>query len=88
MEITEFRTKIADLEARHTKIKKEYDRQQFQYESSLKELEKLKVDKPEDLPAKIEELEKKIITSKAKLATYLDKFETKLKSIEDVMDNE
>jgi len=85
MNITEYKNKIKELEARITKVQKEFDRQQVIQEQSLEKLEKLGITDVSQIDTKLEEMKSEIDKNQEKLDKYLAAFEEKLKAVEELM---
>lgn len=85
MNINEYKTKIKELELRIGKVQKEYDRQQIIKDQSLEKLSKLGIDDISTIDDKLTEMKTDIETNRAKLDKYLASFESKLKTVEELL---
>lgn len=85
MDIKQYKEKILELEKRQQKVEKEYDRQQVLYGQLLQKLKEMDIETPEEIDDKVAEMEANIATRTEKLDKYLAQFESKLKSIEEMM---
>lgn len=85
MDIKQYKEKISELEKRQQKVEKEYDRQQVLYGQLLQKLKEMDIETPEEIDDKVAEMEANIATRTEKLDKYLAQFESKLKSIEEMM---
>lgn len=85
MNINEYKTRIKELELRIGKVQKEYDRQQIIKDQSLEKLSKLGIEDISTIDDKLTEMKTDIETNRAKLDKYLASFESKLKTVEDLL---
>ena len=85
MNISEYKTKIKELEARVSKVQKEYDRQQVIRERSLDKLAKMGITDVSQIDAKLIEMKADIDKNQEKLDKYLAAFEEKLKAVEELI---
>lgn len=85
MNINEYKTRIKELELRIGKVQKEYDRQQIIKDQSLQKLSKLGIDDISTIDDKLTEMKTDIETNRAKLDKYLASFESKLKTVEELL---
>lgn len=85
MNINEYKTRIKELELRIGKVQKEYDRQQIIKDQSLEKLSKLGIDDISTIDNKLTEMKTDIETNRAKLDKYLTSFETKLRTVEELL---
>lgn len=85
MNISEYKNKIKELEARVSKVQKEYDRQQVIREQSLDKLAKMGITDVSQIDAKLTEMKTDIDKNQEKLDKYLAAFEEKLKAVEELI---
>ncbi|OQA47789.1 MAG: hypothetical protein BWY47_01360 [Bacteroidetes bacterium ADurb.Bin302] len=85
MNINEYKTRIKELELRIGKVQKEYDRQQIIKDQSLEKLSKLGIEDISTIDDKLTEMKTDIETNRAKLDKYLASFESKLKTVEELL---
>lgn len=85
MNISEYKTKIKELEVRVSKVQKEYDRQQVIREQSLDKLAKMGITDVSQIDAKLTEMKTDIDKNQEKLDKYLAAFEEKLKAVEELI---
>jgi cobalamin biosynthesis Mg chelatase CobN len=85
MNISEYKTKIKELEVRVSKVQKEYDRQQVIREQSLDKLAKMGITDVSQIDAKLTEMKVDIDKNQEKLDKYLAAFEEKLKAVEELI---
>lgn len=85
MNISEYKTKIKELEVRVSKVQKEYDRQQVIREQSLDKLAKMGITDVSQIDAKLTEMKSDIDKNQEKLDKYLAAFEEKLKAVEELI---
>ena len=85
MNISEYKTKIKELEVRVSKVQKEYDRQQVIREQSLDKLAKMGITDVSQIDAKLTEMKADIDKNQEKLDKYLAAFEEKLKAVEELI---
>lgn len=85
MNISEYKTKIKELEVRVSKVQKEYDRQQVIREQSLDKLAKMGITDVSQIDAKVTEMKADIDKNQEKLDKYLAAFEEKLKAVEELI---
>lgn len=85
MNINEYKTKIKELELRIGKVQKEYDRQQIIKDQSLEKLSKLGIDDISTIDNKLTEMKTDIENNRTKLDKYLTSFESKLKTVEELL---
>lgn len=85
MNISEYKTRIKELELRIGKVQKEYDRQQIIKDQSLEKLSKLGIDDISTIDNKLTEMKTDIETNRAKLDKYLTSFEAKLRTVEELL---
>lgn len=85
MNISEYKTKIKELEVRVSKVQKEYDRQQVIREQSLDKLSKMGITDVSHIDAKLTEMKADIDKNQEKLDKYLAAFEEKLKAVEELI---
>lgn len=85
MNISEYKNKIKELEARVSKVQKEYDRQQVIREQSLDKLAKMGITDVSQIDAKLTEMKSDIDKNQEKLDKYLAAFEEKLKAVEELI---
>lgn len=85
MNINEYKTRIKELELRIGKVQKEYDRQQIIKDQSLEKLSKLGIDDISTIDNKLTEMKTDIENNRTKLDKYLASFESKLKTVEELL---
>lgn len=85
MNISEYKSKIKELEVRVSKVQKEYDRQQVIREQSLDKLAKMGITDVSQIDAKLTEMKADIDKNQEKLDKYLAAFEEKLKAVEELI---
>lgn len=85
MNISEYKTRIKELELRIGKVQKEYDRQQIIKDQSLEKLSKLGIDDISTIDNKLTEMKTDIETNRARLDKYLASFEVKLRTVEELL---
>lgn len=85
MNINEYKTRIKELELRIGKVQKEYDRQQIIKDQSLEKLSKLGIDDISTIDNKLTEMKTDIENNRTKLDKYLTSFESKLKTVEELL---
>lgn len=85
MNINEYKTRIKELELRIGKVQKEYDRQQIIKDQSLEKLSKLGIDDISTIDNKLTAMKTDIENNRAKLDKYLTSFESKLKTVEELL---
>lgn len=85
MNIEEYKSKVSELEKRQQRVSREYDRRVAVYGEKIKQLKELGIDAPEQIKDKVKELESELAKKQKTLTEYIEKFEDKLKSIEEIV---
>lgn len=87
MDLKEYKTKTEELEKRYKNIEKEVGKQKVLFEQKQAEMEALGIKNIKELKGKIKDLETDLVNKRNTLDEYLQKIETKIESIEGLMND-